>query len=136
MCVCVWYWGSCGWLFAHCILLMKRNSRISDICNVTCFTLTLKAPITTAADRTHKYFFHCFSVKIRLDVSSESSRQRIHMKNQALFSSKDKSKKLKRRLLHFLFGALRVIFNSIIRYFPNDVWTAGPPQMRLVNKFW
>ena len=30
------------------------------------------------------------------------------MKNQALFSSKDKSKKLKCRLLHFLFGALRV----------------------------
>ena len=34
--------------------------------------------------------------------------QRIHMKNQALFSSKDKSKKLKCRLLQFLFGALRV----------------------------
>ena len=31
-----------------------------------------------------------------------------HMKNQALFSSKDKSKKLKCRLLQFLFGALRV----------------------------
>ena len=30
------------------------------------------------------------------------------MKNQALFSSKDKSKKLKFCLLHFLFGALRV----------------------------
>ena len=35
--------------------------------------------------------------------------QRIHMKNQALFSLKDKSKKLKCRLLQFLFGALRVI---------------------------
>ena len=34
--------------------------------------------------------------------------QRIHMKNQALFSSKDKSKKIKCRLLQFLFGALRV----------------------------
>ena len=44
-----------------------------------------------------------------LDVSSESSaRQRIHMKNQALFSAKDKSKKLKSHLLQFLFGALRV----------------------------
>ena len=52
--------------------------------------LTLKAPITTAADDIHKIFFHCFSEKIRLDVSSESSaRQRIHMKNQALFSWKD-----------------------------------------------
>ena len=30
------------------------------------------------------------------------------MKNQALFSSKDKSKKLKCRLLQFLFGVLRV----------------------------
>ena len=30
------------------------------------------------------------------------------MKNLALFSSKDKSKKLKCRLLQFLFGALRV----------------------------
>ena len=47
--------------------------------------------------------------KIRLDVSSESSaRQRTHTKNQALVSSKDKSKKLKCRLLQFLFGALRV----------------------------
>ena len=71
--------------------------------------LTLKALITTAADDIHKYFFHCFSEKIRLEVSSESSaRQRIHMKNQALFSSKDKSKKLKCHLLQFLFGTLRV----------------------------
>ena len=30
------------------------------------------------------------------------------MKNQALFSSKDKSKKIKCHLLQFLFGALRV----------------------------
>ena len=35
------------------------------------------------------------------------------MKNQALFSSKDKSKKWKCRLLQFLSGALRVnVFNS------------------------
>ena len=34
------------------------------------------------------------------------------MKNQALFSSKDKSKKLKYRLLQFLFGALRVNHNG------------------------
>ena len=41
----------------------------------------------TAADDIHKYFFYCFSEKIRLDVSSESSaRQRIHMKILALFS--------------------------------------------------
>ena len=34
------------------------------------------------------------------------------MKNQALFSLKDKSKKLKGRLLQFLFGALRVRISS------------------------
>ena len=66
----------------------------------------------TAADDSHKYFFRCFSEKIRLDVSSESSRQRIHMKNQALFSLKDKSKKLKCLLLQFLLGALRI--NTLI----------------------
>ena len=43
---------------------------------------------------------------MRLDFSSD--RQRIHMKNQALFSPKDKSKKSKCRLLQFLFSALRV----------------------------
>ena len=32
------------------------------------------------------------------------------MKNKALFSAKGKSKKLKCRLLQFLFGALRVNF--------------------------
>ena len=51
----------------------------------------------TAADDIHKYmyFFHCFSEKIRLVVSSEySARQTFHMKNQVLFSSKDTVKKM------------------------------------------
>ena len=77
----------------------------------------IKAPITTAADVIHKsfflVFFFFFSEKIRLDVSSESSaRKRIYTKNQALISSKDKSKKINCRLLQFLFGALRVILQS------------------------
>ena len=38
------------------------------------------------------------------------------MKNQALFSSKDKSKKLKCRLLQVLFGTLRIKF-SLMNYF-------------------
>ena len=59
--------------------------------------LTLKASTRTAADDIHKYFFIVF-----LGVSSDSSE------NQALFSSKDKIKKLKCRLLQFLFGVLRV----------------------------
>ena len=37
---------------------------------------------------------------------------RINMRNQALFSSKDKSKKLKCRLLQFLFAALMAVGNS------------------------
>ena len=80
--------------------------------NVGCSLLTLEAPITTAADDIHKYF-SLFLEKIRLDVSSEfsaefSAVQRIHMiKDQALVSSRDKSKKLKCNLLQFLSGALR-----------------------------
>ena len=45
------------------------------------------------------------------------------MKNQALFSSKDKSKKLKCRLLQFLFGALRVNIQysvTLLDYFRNE----------------
>ena len=96
-------WKRVGWLFGFY------------------YDLTLKALITTAADDIHKYFFHCFSEKIRLDVSSESSaRQRIHRKNQVLFSLKVKSKKLKCRLLQFLFSALRVkaVFQSISSHLP------------------
>ena len=74
-----------------------QNNSIPVInCQENFKILTLKAPVTTAADNIHKYFFYCFPKKIRLDVSCESSaRQRIHMKHQALFSSKYKSKKLK-----------------------------------------
>ena len=46
-------------------------------------------------------------VKIRLDVSRES-----------LFSSKDNNKKLKCRLLQFLFGALRVKFQVASTCYP------------------
>ena len=38
------------------------------------------------------------------------------MKNQALFYSKDKSEKLKCRLLQFLFGALRVKMINTTKY--------------------
>ena len=55
--------------------------------------LTLKAPITTAAEDSLEYFFIFFSDKIMLDISCETSaRQRIHMKHQTLFTLKDKSK--------------------------------------------
>ena len=61
----------------------------------------------TAADNSLEYFFIVFSDKIMLDISCESSAW-IHMKNQAVFSLKDKSKKLKCHLLQFWFGTLRV----------------------------
>ena len=71
--------------------------------------LTLKVPITTAADDIHEYFFIVVLEKIRLDISCESSaRQRIHIKHQALFCSKDKSKKISVVCCKFLFGTLRV----------------------------
>ena len=82
--------------------------------------LSFKEPITTATDDIYKHFFHCFSEQIRLDVSVESSAtQRIHLKNQALFSSKDKSKKLKcHLLLTYLRNPgrdMRVLFFNLFR---------------------
>ena len=51
--------------------------------------LTIKVPVTTAADDSpEKFFVVFFSVKIH-------ARQMIHMKHQALFSSKDNSIKSK-----------------------------------------
>ena len=44
------------------------------------------------------------------------------MKNQALFSWKDKSKNLKRRLLQFYFGALRInlLLPSLLHFLNGD----------------
>ena len=99
---------SCNGLLEANHLLGTAYERWSPTLSFLC--LTLRAPIMIAADDIHNFFFfHYFSEKIRLDVSSESSaRQRIHMKNQVIFSLKDKSKKLKCHLLQFLFGALTV----------------------------
>ena len=63
----------------------EKPGQLPSLIRVFTVHLTLKASITSAAD----------------------ARQRIHMKNQALFSSKDKNEKLKCRLLQFLFGVLR-----------------------------
>ena len=97
--------------------------------------LTLKAPITTAADDIKN--FHCFSDKIRIDVSCEySARQRIHMKNQALFSLTDKSKTLKCLPLQLLFGALRVNWKSGAFHLggPFDISEIFLTQIRLLIK--
>ena len=80
-------------------------------CNDKGRNLTLKVPITTAADDIHKYFFHWFSEKIIFMFQVNP-----HMKNQALFSLKYKSKKLKCRLLQFSFGSLRAkVYGFILR---------------------
>ena len=44
------------------------------------------------------------------------------MKNQALFSSKDKCKKFKCRLLQFLFGALRVMEHLLLLQSGHSSW--------------
>ena len=83
------------------------------------------------------FYFHCFADQIRLDVSSESSaRQRIHIKYQAVFSLKDNFlvKKLKCRLLQFLFGALRVKINNLqnaFLWYPNPDHVMSGSLMRL-----
>ena len=68
------------------------------------FILTLKAPITTAADDIHKHF----SLFFRENKTMFKVNPLLDRGFTSLFSSKDKSKKLKCRLLHFLFGALKV----------------------------
>ena len=42
------------------------------------------------------------------------------MKNQALYSSKDKSRKLKCRLLQFLIGALRVKYFILSKVYTDE----------------
>ena len=54
------------------------------------------------------------------------------MRNRALFSSKDKSKKLKCRLLQFLFGALRV--NTIDYGFLSHTYFKVPSYIK--EKVW
>ena len=92
----------------HLALCLQRFRIMSAKIFIDVF-LTLKVPITTAADDIHKYFFIVFQKKLDLMFQFNSfARQMIHMKNQALFSLKDKSKKIKCCLLQFLFGALTV----------------------------
>ena len=113
---------------------LKESVEIYQICSKSSDSeamanfLTFKAPITTAADDSLEYSFLCFSEKIRLDISSESSaRQRIHMKHQALFSAKDKIKKNKCRLLQFylaLSGLRMVSVSKDVRLYFNslNIW--------------
>ena len=72
--------------------------------------VTLKAPVTTAADDKVFIYFFYFSEKTSLDISCElSAWQMIHMKCQDLVSLKNKKKKkLECRLQQILFGALRL----------------------------
>ena len=69
---------------------LSRISFLAGSLNTQKINFTLTAPITTAADDILEKCFHCFSEKIRLDISCESSaRLRIHIKHEALFFSKD-----------------------------------------------
>ena len=56
------------------------------------------------------------------------------MKNQALFSSKDKSKSLKCRLLQFLIGALRVKSAQCVRLeFRSGSQSTGNGDVQVCN---
>ena len=75
--------------------------------------LTLKMPITTAADEILNFSFYYFSEKISLNISCElSAKQTIHMKYQYWFSLKRK-KKIEGHLLEILLGALRINFKGL-----------------------
>ena len=65
-----------SWNHQVSVLIIKLNTQRenSGTVNLNLQTLTLKAPISTAADDIHNYIFHCFFFKkIMLDFSSESS---------------------------------------------------------------
>ena len=55
----------------HAFAFFERSATPLVLQNDEAPGLILKAPITTAADDSHKYFFNCFTEKIRLDNSSE-----------------------------------------------------------------
>ena len=68
----------------------------------------------TAAGGSLDYFSLFFQRKIKLYISCESSAwQRIHMKHEALLSSKDKSKKIKVSSAAILLASLRVRIKSL-----------------------
>ena len=63
-----------------------------EVSRIFCFSKKA-LNLQTAVLHGLEYFFHCFSEKIRLDISCEfSARQKINTKYQALFSSKDDNK--------------------------------------------
>ena len=64
-------------------------------------------------------------------VCFETRLELILMKNQALFSSKDKSKKLKCHLLQFLFGTWLIFFCLIIILLSDNNWLHGRPTLGL-----
>ena len=87
---------SCNWYILQCPLLRLETIKVeldqsSNQCTLTWHSvLTLKEPITTAADDIFKYmyiYFLYFSKKISIDISWEScARQTIHMKRQDILS--------------------------------------------------
>ena len=66
------------------------------LCNEL-YLLTLKVPITTAADIILIYLLIVFRRKLDIISCESSARQRIHLKHHASFSSTDKSKKKQKK---------------------------------------
>ena len=97
--------------------LLCRNEQLGTILNHAC------------SRRQLFIFFHCFSEKIRLDVSSESfSRQRIHMKKKTslIFFERQKSKIKMSSVAFYIWLILNM--RKLLRPF-NRIFTRGPPSV-------
>ena len=74
--------------------------------------LTIKAPITSAADDVFFSFFFifCFSNRIGINISCEwCAKQTIHMKCQDIFSEKKKKKKKKKNEKNSMLSATNFV---------------------------
>ena len=92
------------------VKVLHNYELFCSLVGVIIVSLTLKVPVTTAADNSFFFFFQ----RKQVDISCESSAmQMIHMKCQDLFSLKNK-KKFECRLLQILLGVLRVNIFALV----------------------
>ena len=110
--LCFWLlsWVVIDGVSSNWMLTLKRQSRLQQTTFINIFSLFFRENKTWCFKR-----ILCLA-EDSLETSSliwHLARQRIHLKQQALFSSTDKSTKLKCRLLQLLFGALRVNMSQV-----------------------
>ena len=110
-------------------LFLNYGQGLTSFRSVHRLNINTKSANHNCSRRHHTHFFIVFSEKIRLDRFT---------KYQALFSLKDESKKLKRRLLQFLFDIFRVNKNilSIVIYILTFNNTSIKPSFTKGNKIY